>query len=316
MDNRLLAFARLARTIAERTLPERAHKFAPKRYTQPQLLACLLIKEYLGLDYRTAQEALELSDGLRGALGLSVVPDYSTLWRFAHDKATQEVVARALAETVALLQEAVKSGPDPPGADRPLIAVDSTGLLTGHASRYFEHRARRDRRQRSYQKWAVALWTQPQLVLAQLSKRGPAGDYPDLPPLTRAAAEVISPGLVVADAGYDCEANHRHCREQLGVMALIPARTRRYVAISRTPYRMEMARLLGCERLGEAGDANRQRAYRQRWKVETLMSVVKRRWGEALTARSEMMQRAQTLLRGLVYNIYRLAILGVRPATA
>jgi hypothetical protein len=68
MANRLLTFARLAHEVATRALPERAHRFAPKRYTQPQLLACLLLKEYLGLAYRTAQEALDLSDGLRDAL--------------------------------------------------------------------------------------------------------------------------------------------------------------------------------------------------------------------------------------------------------
>ena len=139
MANRLLTFARLAHEVSRRALPERAHRFAPKRYTQPQLLACLLVKEYLRLDYRTAQEALELSDGLRDALGLGAVPDYSTLWRFAHDKATADVVADALAETVRLLKA---SGHDPPHSlGRPsLIAIDSTGLFCGHASRYFERR--------------------------------------------------------------------------------------------------------------------------------------------------------------------------------
>ena len=80
MPNRLLTFARLAYEVAQRSLPERAHRFAPKRYTQPQLLACLLLKEYLGLDYRTAQETIELSDGLREALGLDSVPDRTNLF--------------------------------------------------------------------------------------------------------------------------------------------------------------------------------------------------------------------------------------------
>ena len=46
MDNRLLRFARLAPAVAERVGPDRASKFAPRRYRQPQpqLLACLLVK--------------------------------------------------------------------------------------------------------------------------------------------------------------------------------------------------------------------------------------------------------------------------------
>jgi hypothetical protein len=310
MANRLLTFARLAHEVARRTLPERAHRFAPKRYTQPQLLACLLVKEYLGLDYRTAQETLELSDGLREALGLTTVPDYSTLWRFAHDKATSGVVATALGETVRLFKE---SGHDPPA---PLVAIDSTGLFCGHASRYFEHRARRERKQRAYQKWAAALWTGPQLVVGQLSKAGPCGDYPDLPPLAEVAVASVPGATVLADAGYDCEANHVFCRERLGVPALIPAKTRRYVAGPRKPYRAEMVQVLGCETLGAVGRPAELRMYRQRWLVETLMSVVKRKWGEALTARLPGMQEAQALLRGLVYNVYRLVGLGVRVTFA
>ena len=316
MTNRLLTFTRLAHKVAQRTLPERAHRFAPKRYTQPQLLACLLVKEYLGLDYRTAQETLELSDGLRAALGLDAVPDYSTLWRFAHDKATAEVVATALAETVRLLRETERGS----SKDPPLIAIDSTGLFCGHASRYFEQRRARTVSSsypaRAYQKWTAALWTSPQLVLAQISKPGPCGDYPDLPPLAEIAVALVPEATVLADAGYDCEANHVFCREKLGVSALIPAKTRRFVAGPRRPYRAEMVAALGCETLGVEGRPGKLKTYRKRWLAETLMSVVKRKWGEALTARLPEMQRMQALVRGLVYNLYRLVVLGVRPALA
>ena len=312
MANRLLTFTRLAYDVAGRAIPERAHRFAPKRYTQPQLLACLLVKEYLRLDYRTAQEVLDTSDGLRKALGLTVVPDYTTLWRFAHDKATAVVVAEALVETVRLFKA---SGHDPPPGPA-LVAVDSTGLFCGHASRYFEHRARRERKQRAYQKWAAALWTGPQLVLAQLSKPGPCGDYPDLPPLVEASLVSVPGALVLADAGYDSEANHVFCRERLGVQTLIPAKTRRYVAGPTGRYRAEMVASLGCVTLGAAGRPGPRKTYGQRWLVETLMSVLKRKWGESLSARLPAMQDAQALLRGLIYNVYRLVVLGVTPRLA
>src|SRR5215216_3334183 len=98
--NRLRQFATLALAISERILPDHGSKFAPKTYTQPQLLACLLLKEYLRLDYRTTQEMLELSDGLRSALNLSRVPDHSTLWWFAKHKLKPELLQAALEETV------------------------------------------------------------------------------------------------------------------------------------------------------------------------------------------------------------------------
>jgi hypothetical protein len=59
-----------------------------------------------------------------------------------------------------------------------------------------------------------------------------------------------------------------------------------------------------------AVDPEAWRAYGQRWKAETVMSMVKRKWGDALSARLEATQRAQALLRGLLYNLDRLAAFG------
>ena len=316
MANRLLRFAQLAHEVAQEAIPERAHRFAPKRYTQPQLLACLLVKEYLRLDYRTAQETLDASDGLRDAIGLTVVPDYSTLWRFAHDEATADVVATALVETVRRFKA---SGHDPPPGP-PLVAIDSTGMFCSHASRYFDQRRRKGSaatyKARAYQKWAAALWIGPQLVTAQLSKPGPCGDYPDLPPRAERSVASVPGALILADAGYDSERNHVFCRERLGVQSLIPAKTRRYVAGPSGRYRAELVARLGCATLGAEGQSGPRTVYGQRWLVETLMSVVKRKWGEALAARLPVMQDRQALMRGLVYNLYRLVGLGVTPRLA
>lgn len=78
-----------------------------------------------------------------------------------------------------------------------------------------------------------------------------------------------------------------------GADSLIPAKKRRSAkVVATTPYRQEMVR-----RLGEPGDEVSRRTYRQRWKAETVMAVAKRRRGEALSARLDVTQRAQALLR-------------------
>ena len=304
MHNRLLAFARLALAVAERILPERAHRFAPRRYTQPQLFACLLLREYLHLDYRSAEEVIGASDSLRRILWLRCVPDYSTLWRFAQEKVTPELIEQALTETLKLLPSA--------GEGVRCVALDSTGLWTTHASRYFEaRRGDTPRKQRSWMKWAAALWVEPQMIVAQRVRRGPCGDFSDLIPLASCATQVQQFDVLLADAGYDSEANHRHCREHLNVESLIPAKKRRSVSIiARTPYRSLMVRALGTP-----GCSEKRRQYGQRWKAETLVSVVKRKWGEALSARLEAMQKVQALLRGLVYNLYRLSIVSPTPVS-
>lgn len=287
MHNRLLTFAHLAIRVAERVLPRYSHKFAPKTYTQPQLFACLLVKEYLNLDYRSAEEVLDASERLRAVLGLSGAPDHSTLWHCARHKLTPEMIERALAETVRLL-DADRVPDRHSGAERPVrcVALDSTGLWTTHASRYFEaRRGDMPRKQRSWMKWAAALWVEPQMVVAQRVRRGPCGDFSDLVPLADSAARVQDFDVLLADAGYDSEANHRHCREHLRMESLIPAKKRRCVSVvARTPYRRLMV-----ETLSSPGNPGKRRLYGQRWKAETLVSVVKRKWREALSARREAM---------------------------
>lgn len=151
------------------------------------------------------------------------------------------------------------------------------------------------------------MWIEPQLLLAQRVRPGPSSDFGDLAPLAGAAHAVLTFEQLVADAGYDSEANHPFCREELSVYSLIPAKKCRSVqVIATTPYRQEMVRLLG-----EPGDAASRKLYRQRWKAETVMSVVKRRWGESLSARRDETQRAQALLRGLVDNLNCLVRLGL-----
>jgi hypothetical protein len=179
----------------------------------------------------------------------------------------------------------VEVNPAPPRQ----VALDSTALWLSYTSRFFAWRTKRQRGQRGWLKWAMAMWVEPQLLLAQCIRAGPCGDFSDLVPLASAAASILSFDQLLADAGYDSEANHRFCRETLGVDSLIPAKKRRSVrVVATTAYRQEMVWLPG-----EPGEEASRRAYRQRWKAEIVMSVVKRRCGEALTARIEINQRVR-----------------------
>jgi hypothetical protein len=89
----LLHFACLAWQFARKQLPEPASKFAPKRDTQPALLACLCLKEYVHLAYRGAEALLASAQELRAALALRAVPDHSTLWWFQRYKVKPRLLA-------------------------------------------------------------------------------------------------------------------------------------------------------------------------------------------------------------------------------
>lgn len=246
------------------------------------------------LTYRGLEDLPPLSGQLRRVSGLRVVPDHAAVWWFARRRVEPGMLDAALAETVRRARG---------GAERAAqVALGSAGLFLPHTSRCFARRAKRDRGQRGWLKWAFAVWVGPQVLLAQRVGPGPCGDLSDLPPLASAAAARMPSGQFLADAGHDSEANHRRCRDAVGADSLIPAKKRRSArVVATTPLRREMVR-----RPADPGVEADRAACRRRWQAETVMPVVKRRCGEAPTARLHATHRTQALLRGVAYNVQRL----------
>ncbi len=78
-----LALARAALAVARQALPTYSSKYSRKDYTQHQLFALLCLREFLKVDYRGLEQYLRDWAELRDALGLTRVPDHSTLQKAA-----------------------------------------------------------------------------------------------------------------------------------------------------------------------------------------------------------------------------------------
>jgi hypothetical protein len=79
MTKSAVRLAREALAVGERALPRYSARTSRHDYTQAQLFALLVLKQFLKTDYRgVATLAAEWSD-LRRALRLTKVPHYSTL---------------------------------------------------------------------------------------------------------------------------------------------------------------------------------------------------------------------------------------------
>ena len=74
-----LTLACEARAAAEVALPRYSHPCSPHKYTQAQLFAILVVRQFLRMDYRGIAQALTEWSDLREAIGLRKVPHYSTL---------------------------------------------------------------------------------------------------------------------------------------------------------------------------------------------------------------------------------------------
>jgi hypothetical protein len=74
-----IALARAALEVGKEALPDYSHPTSPHKYTQPQLFAMLVLKQFFKLDYRGVVQWLSRWSELRQALELEHVPNYSTL---------------------------------------------------------------------------------------------------------------------------------------------------------------------------------------------------------------------------------------------
>ena len=288
----LIRFARVALEVSEAILPDYRTKFSKRIFTQPQLLAILCLMRYEDWTLRKTEVRLAEHSELRSALGLSKAPDHTTLYRFLRRLDERALVA-ALNETVRCLPKTDHLEQEPAA----IVAVDATGLAPGAISTFYVRRTHNRGGEpmlwRRWLKWLIVVDTDRQMVLSQEACSGPYNGSAMLRPLVDAAYAVTPLGVVLADAEFDSEHNHRHVRERLAAASVIPAK-RGKATWQVQGYGAKMRA------------AFPRHLYRRRALVESVFSAVKRKLSSRAPGRSLQTQRMQALLLGLAYNLYRL----------
>lgn len=292
--------ARVALAVGERSLPRYAHKFAPKSYTQAQLLACLVIKAFWSADYRTAAAWLEDHPTLCADLGLRRVPHYTTLQKAQRRLLRFDLVRSMLGQSAGLVLHRRRV------IER--AAGDSSGFEAGRISPYFVRRRVRGQKNKvnphyqttrytKFPKLAIIADCHTHLILAAWPTRGPTPDVHQLLPLLGQMTPAMRVERLLLDAGYDSEANHRHLREACAIKSYIPPKHGRPTTKPATgKHRRHMQRLFT--------DANRRRInFGQRWQVETVFSMIKRNLDHAVASQTYWSQCRDMLLLALTHNV-------------
>lgn len=183
-------------------------------------------------------------------------------------------------------------------------AVDSTGYDARTVSSYFVVQCGRPTRQKHWPKLTAVIDTRTHLFLSASVTRGPSQDAPHLIPAVRQATKRTPIDTLLADAGYDSEANHATCREQLKVRSTVIALnwrgSRKWPCAK---YRRQMVRRFRKKSPGSRS----KRVYGQRGQVESVFSRNKRRLGAAVAASKWANQKTEILLKVLTHNIMILA---------
>ena len=276
-ESQFVIFARLAHNLAKQEYAPYSHPKSPKKFTQPQLVACILLMHRLRMSYRDMEEWLLASDAVVNELGLKEVPTYSTLARAAARLLTLAHIDRLNTQ---LLREL--------DIEEEAVAIDATGYQMTQASSYYI-----DRRG-----WKIALFwkgfygvgLQSLFILGRSQSFGPGHDGSKLETLRRNVRPFMRrrQWILLADGGFDV----RSVRPDDLIPPRRTGRKRSIVA----PERLVRADLVAAARLDGL--------FGQRWKVETVISVIKRKFGNAIRARKYSLQRREPAIKMLVYNIH------------
>jgi hypothetical protein len=278
LNNLLLNVTTLSMTVCRRHLAPYSHPMSPHRFTQTQLMTCLVLRAYLKTTYRGVIDILEASLELQERMGLKCVPNYSTLKKFSDRIASPELVDALLGQILELIEA--------PAAE---VAIDSTGMESNTASAHYL--ARRNQHRHQYVKLSLAVICTTLLAAGLVVSWGPTGDKAQARELLTRTAEKVQPQWLYADVGYDAEWVHVACREAWGVKSLIPPLIQRADGTAGGQWRSQMTEL--------------PKRYGRRWHIESFMSGLKRTMGSTLAARSEHALFTEAALRVLAYALRR-----------
>lgn len=216
--------------LAQSLFPPYACEFSRHDFAFPQLFACLVLREFYGLSYRRTEHLLRDSPQWLADIGLSVAPDHNTLWRAFGVLLKTRRVNRALDLLAAHFDQArwLRLSQKP-------LALDSACFEQHHRSRHYDRRCRqmgvkaeakrqqktekpgswggpvnasRRRRLSAMPKLSVAVASACHVILAVKVRTGNGSDAPDFEDLLLRSWKSANVKVVVADAGYDSEANH------------------------------------------------------------------------------------------------------------
>ena len=282
-----------ALAAGEAALPAYSHPCSPRKFTQPQLFACLVLKAFFKTDYRGVAAILADCTDLVAALGLKCVPHFTTL-----QKACERLLCFGPANDLLRATVRRRLGEEP---HVELAAADSTGLEAGQVSPYFvKRRAKGQKRSENphqtttysrFPKCEVVVDCKTHVILCAVTSLGPCPDVNRLPVLLLCALVYVTIATLLADAGYDWERAHRFARDGCGVRSVIPAEGGRPTEKPPTgKYRRLMRRF-------------RDFRYGQRWQVETVMSMIKRRLGASVAGRSDASRARDTMLKVITHNL-------------
>ena len=269
------------RVLKHARIPLFSNRKSNHIFTIWQHIVLVAIRQYEGKSYRMFVEWLIEAYYLRSFLRLSRIPHFTTLQKFT-DRINNSLLEKIISSFIVIS-----------GTKHIFAGIDSTGFKITHASQYYTDRTEL---RRKYAKLSIGVDVLQQIICTIKIRRAPTRhDNVDFRPIITRTSNILPLSVVTADKGYDSEDNHLLVREDLHAFSIIPARYE-HVPMWRTHGKDRKQMKRGYSKL----------LYNQRNKDETIISVIKRLFGENLMSRLTRMQNRELSFRCITYNMHRL----------
>ena len=275
--NRVNKYIIICRLCLQSCRQARIRKYSCRKskhtYTQHQLIAIYALMKYTKSHYRDIIDLLEVMPEIRQAIGFDEVPHFTTTQKFIQRFGGGRI-DRLISAQTKHIPEAV-------------LGIDASGFSSDYASVYYTLRIKGKVSIKKHVKNTICIDTFKQMIVSSVVSIGPKNDNRDFVPVLEKS--VTHPVVVVADKGYDSNANHKYV-DSINSVSMIPVKKN----VRRGKYRWKMhARFT-------------ELVYHRRSLTETVFSVIKRKFGEYIYARSEKMQVVEVSFMNFVYNLHRL----------
>lgn len=264
-------------------LPLYSKQHSGKTFNNHQLFKLLVLKSYIGTDYRRFIEFIEISE-IPKLIGLKRIPHFTTLQKFSARQKTQEL-EQLILESCNLAKKKCKN-----------IGIDATGMRLDSASKHYAQRIGRPILRKDFLKLNMFMDLDNLMILSAKIRKRARHDTRDVKSLWNKIKHLLFK-KVFADKGYDADFFHE-----------IVYKSGRKSVIFIKNHKVPIWRTRGVFRKMAKKDAKNQRKGK-RSLTETINSILKRVYGESLAAKTLQTQKIELLFKILTLNLERLSTL-------
>lgn len=278
-------FLELARELLDEVYPEekKEKRVGRPRLSFKEMLFCAMVREYCCFSSRKTVSELKLA---KDAHLISRVPHFNSITNFLKDKALYKEIQKLIVVSALPLKTAEYH-----------VAIDSTGFSPSSYQSWMEAKYGKKMRNRGWMKAHIACGAKTQIIVAAEITDKRHNDSIMFGPLFQVYSKFFEFKELSADKAYSSSWNLQMAMDK-EITPYIPFKSNTNIHLGgHRPAWNSIYKYF------KNNESMFMRHYHQRSKVETAFSMVKKRLGSTVKAKTEDSQKNELLCRFLVHNI-------------